>query len=97
MIRRFFQRDNMVFGILIGAVLPAMIYGILYLVFTKIFTGPDNSGQPLIKTSTIHLISIFTNLATLRYYLLRLKFDYTGRGILLSTMIYAIIYFSIHL
>ncbi len=97
MIRRFFQRDNMIFGILMGAALPALVYGILYLIFTKLITGPNNPEQPLIKASTLQLICIFANLAILRYYLLRLKFDYTGRGILLSTLIYAIIYFSIHI
>jgi len=96
MIRRFFKQDNMILGIVLGLIIPAAIYGLLH-VFTQyvLSSGPD--GMPIIKTSTLRLIAIFINLITLRYYLLRLKFDATGRGILLSTMILAIIYFAIYL
>ena len=96
MIRKFFKQDNMVLGIILGIVLPAAIYGLLHL-FSHYVLSAGNDGMPMIKTSTIRLIAIFTNLLSLRYYLLRLKFDYTGRGILLSTMILAIVYFAIYL
>jgi uncharacterized membrane protein len=95
MIRRFFQQDKMWLGILLGLGIPAIVYGILFSVMS-LFTA--QSGNPsLIKDSTLQLVSIFTNLVTMRYYLLKLKFDYSGRGILLSTMILAIVYFAYYL
>jgi len=96
MIRRFFQQDNMLLGIGVGIVVPALVYG-LFILIVNLFSGSAPNAAPLVKTSTIQLVAIFTNLFTLRYYLLRLKFDYTGRGILLVTMILAIIYFALHL
>lgn len=84
----------MLFGVLLGIIVPAVVFGILYLIIIIPFS---NANGPVIKMSTLQLIAIFTNLATMRYYLLKLKFDFTGRGILLATMILAIVYFAIYL
>lgn len=92
MIRRFFQQDKLWLGIMLGIAIPVILYGILYLIL-NMFLSFGNSGTQVIKDSTLQLLAIFTNLVTLRYYLLKLKFDYTGRGILLSTIVIAIIYF----
>lgn len=94
MIRRFFQQDNLLFGVILGIIVPAIVLGILYVIIIIPFS---NANGPIIKPSTLQLLAIFTNLATMRYYLLKLKFDYTGRGILLATMILAIVYFAIYL
>jgi len=71
-----------------------LLHGVV-LYLTLLFNYGSNS--PMMKQSTIQLICIFSNLFLIRYYLLRLKFDYTGRGILLATFIMAIAYFYIHL
>lgn len=97
MIRRFFQQDNMLFGFILGIVIPAAFWGILLLIVLFLIPAVSGKEIAIVKTSTLQLVAIFINLITMRYYLLRLKFDFTGRGILLSTIILAIIYFIIHL
>ena len=91
MFKQLLLNDNIILGIILGILLPllslAFIYLILYLININIV------NEVTIKTSTIKLISIFTNLFSMRYYLLKLKFDKTGRGILLSTTIFAILFF----
>ena len=93
-IKRLLQRDSMGLGIILGIALPLILFGILYAVSTT-FSPPNK--EYLIKLSTLILISVFSNLATIRYYLLTLKFDKTGRGILLVTFILAISYFAVYL
>lgn len=91
MFKQLLLNDNIILGIILGILLPllslAFIYLILYLININII------NEVTIKTSTINLISIFSNLFSMRYYLLKLKFDKTGRGILLSTTIFAILFF----
>ncbi|MDY0216391.1 MAG: hypothetical protein RBS19_05495 [Bacteroidales bacterium] len=96
MIRKFFQQDNIFLGIGLGILLPSVLYGLFWIIFHVILAN-ITADKEIIKTSTVQLICIFSNLATIRYYLLRLKFDRTGRGILLSTMILAIVYFAIYI
>ena len=81
----------MLFGIILGICLPAVCFGILFAIST-VFV-PEGKDY-LIKLSNIILVSVFCNLFTIRYYLLKLKFDKTGRGILLVTFVFAIAYFA---
>ncbi|HOF15718.1 MAG TPA: hypothetical protein PLF32_00815 [Bacteroidales bacterium] len=89
-----FRRDSMWLGIVIGIVLPTVLFSLLF-GLSKIF-APEGK-EYLVKLSTILLISIFPNLFSLRYYLVKLKYDRTGRGILLVTFLFAIAYFLIFL
>jgi len=93
MIREFFQKDNMAFGMFLGLILPLITLGFFYLTGNFVINNFFNTETSLIRESTIQLVCIFTNLFTIRYYLLKVKLDKTGRGILVSTFILAIIYF----
>ncbi len=97
MIRKFFQQDNIFLGIALGIIIPAFFYGILWIILHILIPSDTDKTGEIIKESTVQLISIFSNLLIMRYYLSRLKFDRTGRGILLSTLILAIVYFAIYL
>lgn len=77
-------------GIILGLLLPVVTFSILFLIAK--FAAPEGKNY-LIPLSTILLVSIFTNLFTMRHYLVKLKFDRTGRGILLVTFVLAIAYF----
>lgn len=88
------RRDSMYLGLVIGIFFPAILFGILYGI-SEIF-APEGK-EYLIKLPTLMLVSIFPNLFTLRYYLKKLKYDRTGRGILLVTFVYAILYFAVYL
>ena len=85
------RKDSMLLGIILGICLPVVCFGILFAISTAF--APEGKDY-LIKLSSIILVSVFCNLFTIRYYLLKLKFDKTGRGILLVTFIFAIAYFA---
>ena len=84
------RRDNMWMGVLLGIFVPlvlwGILYGILYLIEQK--TGKIAS----VTTQKTLLLSILPNLFILRHYLLKLKYDLTGRGIVLATFLYAILF-----
>ena len=84
------RRDNMGMGILLGIFLPLLLFGILYgmLYLVELKTGNIEA----VTIQKILLISIFPNLFLLRYYLLKLKYDLTGRGVLLATFLYALLF-----
>ncbi|MDR0603234.1 MAG: hypothetical protein LBG80_02890 [Bacteroidales bacterium] len=88
---KILYKDNLLLGIALGVLVPLISFGILYGI--SVIFAPEGKDY-LIKISTIVLVSVFLNLFTLRYYLLKLKFDKTGRGILLVTFILAIAYFT---
>ena len=87
------KKDSIEFGVLIGIVLPAIMYGILHLV--NLFLASVFSEEMMIRHETQILISIFTNLLPVRIYFVNLKFDKTGRGILLVMFLMMILYFSL--
>jgi len=84
------KKDSLLLGSIIGIIFPAVLFAMLY--FPSHIFAPAGKDY-IVQLSSIALISIFPNLFTLRYYLVKLKFDKTGRGILLVTFIFAILYF----
>lgn len=84
--REFFKRDNIWLGIVMALVLPVVFYFLITLV-SGFF-----SSSPLTE-STTQLLALAVNLIPFRYYLIRLKADKTGRGILLVTFVLALVYF----
>lgn len=85
------RRDSLPMGLLIGFICPAIFFGILYAVITLVQhqTGTlqmDRMVQKLI------LLSVVPNVLILRYYLVKLKYDLTGRGILLVTFAIAMLF-----
>ena len=88
-----FKKDSMILGVIMGLVLPVIFYAILFSLFfiiREIF-----SLGSFITNNKIMLIAIFINLFSLRYYFVTLKFDQSGKGILLVTFIYIVAYFAI--
>ena len=86
------RRDSWGMGILLGIFVPALtfgvLYGFVYLVLTAFGKPLDILNLDLIKKFI--LLSIVPSVFVIRYYLLKLKFDLTGRGILLVTFLIAI-------
>ena len=89
--KKIFNQDKFMLGIVMGAIVPWIVLGLLYLVNIllrdKIFNKPV-----LLPPSTLQLIAIFVNVVIMRQYLVKLKFDKTGRGLLFVTFIYIIAY-----
>jgi len=84
----------MLLGVIIGIILPAVLFAVLY-ALSRIF-APEGKDY-LVQLPTVLLVSIFPNLFTLRHTLVKLQFDKTGRGILLVTFVFAILYFAVYL
>jgi len=85
------NKDSHVLGGVIGLILPVLgfllVYGIITLI--EILTG-----YVLIQDiSKLKILGIAFNLWPIRYYFINKKYELTGRGILLVTFIYVIVYF----
>lgn len=88
--KKWFKRDSTVLGLLLGLILPVLLFlvirGGLHLLEMA-------TAQVYLKFHYALLLSTTINLLTLRYYLVDLKFEKTGRGILGVTFVYIILYF----
>lgn len=84
------KKDSMILGIVMGLLIPVAAFGILY-GLNMLAKGIFHIAP--LRIPTIVVASIFINALVFRYYLINLKKDLTGRGILLSTFILALVYF----
>jgi hypothetical protein len=91
------KKDNMILGVGLGILLPVVVYAIIFFIMSTWGAIDPTRGIYILKPSTMQLISIFSNLFIFRYYMVNLKFDKTGRGILLVTFIFAGLFFYQHL
>ena len=91
---KFLKKDSLLMGIIMGLVLPAVVSGIIY--FLDVTFPNSATGLPVLKYSTVMLLGIVPNAIVMRYYLVNLKADKTGRGILFITFVYAIVFIILH-
>jgi hypothetical protein len=87
------KKNNFFLGLLIGLVLPAAIYGILYL--TGKYVPQGSVWARPFETSKMVLFSLVLNVIPFRMYVVSYKCDKTGRGILFITFILVLAYFVI--
>ena len=95
------RKDSYVIGILLGVLVPAICFGILYgILMLLVHFKPDMlvNNPNLMRTilPKFVLIGIIPSVLLLRYYLLKLKYDKTGRGILIATFVIAIVFAVLH-
>lgn len=85
------RRDSMPMGLFIGLICPAVCFGILYGIIALVQqkTGALQMDRMIQK---LILLSVIPNVLLLRYYLVKLKYDLTGRGILLVTFAIAMLF-----
>lgn len=84
------RKDSMIMGVFMGVLFPFIMFALLRLIIflIEIKTGPIE----MITNNKLILLSMLPNIFSLRYYLLKLKYDLTGRGILAATFVIAIIF-----
>lgn len=85
------NKDSFSLGTLIGALSPVLFLGILFLInwlIEKLIVH-----QTYIRINTLVLVSITLDLIIMRYYFVKLKYDKTGRGILVVTFVYMMLFF----
>lgn len=78
------KKDHLGYGILLGLIIPAVIYSILH------FLAPLLNVE--LRDSTTELVSIFAALPLFRYFIINLGAEKTGRGMLLIIFLYAIFF-----
>ncbi len=93
------RRDSYGVGIALGILVPALLFGVIYGIYAlAVHANPqmlvNNSGLTKNLIPKFILIALIPNLFILRYYLLKLKFDKTGRGILGASFGWAIVFLA---
>jgi len=85
------KKDHYIFGLLIGIIFPALIFGLILIV--NLFLVKTGIARLYLDLEIHLLISMGSNLVPIRYYFVNLKYDKTGRGILLITFVLIIFFF----
>ncbi len=91
---QYFKKNNFLFGLGMGALAPFPLFGFFWLLDRLMKTTGLWHG--LHQPQNIYLLSLVGNLLLIRLYFINLKSDKTGRGILLMTLAYAILFFVIY-
>lgn len=87
---RGLNRNDGRFGLLLGFLIPALVFGLVYLI-DIFFAG--KAGKPyVIKDGTKLVIGVAINVILFRYYMVNRRMDKTGQGILAATFAYAIFF-----
>lgn len=86
------KKNSMIFGIILGILVPVIAFGLFY-GLNKLIAMLFTNGRLIFTPATLSVMSLFINVLVFRYYMLKLKMDLTGRGMLLATFLYAIVYF----
>lgn len=87
----FLNKDSNTLGIVIGLLLPVLFFGVFCLLNILIIDLFKLKG--FMSYPTIKLLSIAINVLPIRYYFVKRNYDHTGRGVLLVTFIYIVVYF----
>ena len=94
------RRDSWGMGIFLGTVVPAITFAVFFGIFALVLSAaPKTSAADIFSIDVICkivLLSMVPSVWVLRYYLKELKYDYTGRGILLATFIIAIVFTALN-
>ena len=88
-----YKKDSHTFGGILGLVLPILAFFLLYAIAWIVNAFVDFDMQTI--WPVLRLPAIVINLFAIRYYFVNLKYELTGRGLLLVTFIYIIVYFSL--
>jgi len=83
------KKDSLITGVIIGILLPIVLYGIIYFSF-------EASGSPVTRTvfEKLQLFLIAVNAFVMRQFMVNREQDNIGRGILLVTMIAVLAHFA---
>jgi RsiW-degrading membrane proteinase PrsW (M82 family) len=88
------RKDSFWMGLALGFLIPMHLFFLLK--FIVLLLPQEISAANVFTLERLILISIIPNVLLLRYYLLKLKYDLTGRGIVAITFIIGIIFAIIH-
>lgn len=81
----FFQKDSLLFGIIIALLLPLITAAILYPVFLLFLNFGWTAFQ--LPLSKYLILGCAPALFVARYYLKNMQYEFTGKGVLFTTLI----------
>ena len=85
--------DHFVFGVIAGVLTPLLVFGLIAVVNYTLFTmGTVHHYLDLVNHI---LFSFIGNVILIRIFFVNLKFDKTGRGVLLITFVLVIALFAL--
>lgn len=90
---QFFKKDKYPLGLVTGLLAPVPVYGFFWLI--DLILKRIGVWQGLNHPHNLLLLSLVGNLILMRIYFINLKSDKTARGILLITIVYAVLFFVI--
>ena len=95
--KKFFDRNSIWFGIILGTISPAILFFIFREVvyYLTLWTNPvllQAYYQTYISDSSVFLISIVFNIIFFRKYLKKPEYEMTGRGIVVITMVLTFVF-----
>jgi hypothetical protein len=88
---QFFKKDHIIFGAVLGLFIPLVIFVLILLINYILLQA--GMAQVYLDRKIHILISITGNLLPIRYYFVSLKFDKTGRGVLLVIFLLMVLFF----
>tara|TARA_B100001250_G_C19516518_1_gene664042 strand:- start:449 stop:721 length:273 start_codon:yes stop_codon:yes gene_type:complete len=84
-----FNKDSAFLGLFLGLIIPVIFY-LIQATIIPVIIGHSFSNQ------SMQLFALILNAPILRYYLINLKYESTGKGILFVTFIYGLIWVYIN-
>jgi hypothetical protein len=91
---KFLKKDSYVVGTILAIVLPVVTWAIVYFINR---TVKNSVNQHYLTTFMTQILAIVPNVLLLRYYLINLKADKTGRAIVAVTFVIAAVLFIMNL
>ncbi len=85
------NKDRWTLGIVIGLVLPVLVYGLVLLILKQY--GHVEGLLYLPRPRVPGLVGVVSNLFPFRFFMVNKKYDRTGRGILLVTFVMTLLVF----
>lgn len=85
------KKDHYILGLVIGILVPVILFVLIYAMNYLLFIM--GVAKYYLDLESHVLLSLAGNLLPIRYYFVNLKFDKTGRGVLLVTFATILIFF----
>lgn len=86
------KKDHFLFGVGIGILSPLLLFLLIYVINYALLSL--DVVNAFMDQQSHALVSIFGNLLAIRYYFVNLKFDKSGRGVLLVTFLIILVIFA---
>ncbi|HRY33593.1 MAG TPA: hypothetical protein P5531_11550 [Bacteroidales bacterium] len=88
---RITHKDQTPYGILLGALLPILVLPCVYLLFLLLSLLPFIGA--LTTLNSLILLSFVPNFFLLRHFFTRLRFEHAGKGVLIVSVLYILLFF----